>query len=92
MKQKWYFNAILAVIAAVMAIMQEVWIGTPLYFWNAFAAGAAYGVSLSVCVELARGVFCEIDYQNEWKQMLKNACIGGVFGIIAALITTLLVL
>ena len=87
--KSWILNAIVAVIAAVLGIMQEVWLGTPLYFLNAFAVGATYGISLSICVELARGVFCEVDFPNEWKHMLKNACIGGVIGVLAALATAL---
>lgn len=87
--KSWILNAIVAVIAAVLGIMQEVWLGTPLYFLNAFAVGATYGISLSLCVELARGVFCEVDYKEEWKGMLKNVCYGGIFGIIIALATAL---
>ena len=44
MKQKWYFNAILAVIAAVMAIMQEVWLETPLSFIGSFVFGSVIGL------------------------------------------------
>ena len=87
--KSWILNAIVAMLAAFFGIMQEVWLGTPLYFLSAFAAGAVYGLCLSVCVELARGVFCEVDYNEEWKGMLKNVCIGGVFGIIVALVMAL---
>ena len=80
----WILNAIVAVIAAFLGIMQEVWLGTPLYFWNAFAGGVAYGISLAICVELARGVFCEVDVKNEWKRMLVNVGLGSIFAIIVA--------
>ena len=82
--KSWFVNAIVAVLAAFFGIMQEVWLGTPLCFLNAFAVGATYGISLSICVELARGVFCEVDFPNEWKHMLVNVGLGSIFAIIVA--------
>lgn len=88
MKQKWYFNAILSVIAAVMAIMQEVWLGTPLNFIGAFVFGSVIGFCLSACAEWVKILPKFIDY---WKWQWPPVIIGSVFGIIAALVTALLV-
>lgn len=88
MKQYWIINAVLAVIAAIIAIMQEVWLGTPLYFWNAFAVGSSWGIALSACGEWAKIMPKWIDY-NEWSW--KNFAIGSVFGVITALTTAIIV-
>lgn len=87
-KYFWIVNAILAVIAAIMAIMQEVWLGTPLYFWNAFAVGSCIAICLSACGEWVKILPKFIPY---WDWHWKDVIIGSVFGIIAALVTALLV-
>ena len=88
MKQKWYFNAILAVIAAVMAIMQEVWLETPLSFIGSFVFGSVIGFCFSAGGEWLKILPKFINY-DEWHW--KAVIIGSVFVIVAALITALLV-
>lgn len=88
MKQYWIINAVLAVIAAIIAIMQEVWLGTPLFIPSAFAVGASFGIALSACAEWAKIMPEWIDY-NEWSW--KNFAIGSVFGVITALTTAIIV-
>ena len=88
MKQLWIINAVLAVIAAVIAIMQEVWLGTPLFFWNAFAVGSSWGIALSACGEWAKIMPKWIAY-DEWQW--NHVFIGSAFGIWAALVTALAV-
>ena len=80
MKKSWILNAIVAVIAAIFAILQEKWLGTPLLFLNLFCLGASCALALSVCVEIARKVFSEIGWN--WSRII----IGAGYGIIAALI------
>ena len=88
MKQFWVINAVLAVIAAVLGVMQEIWLGTPLYFWNAFGMSACYGILFAAAAEWAKILPKFIDY---WKWSWTDVAIGGVFGILAALITSLAV-
>ena len=80
-----YFNVILAVLAAVLIIMQEVWIGTPIVFLNSFVLGTCAAVGFSWAGEviklIAGGSFV-------WKRTIP----GIIVGVIAALVTTLLVL
>lgn len=88
MKNSWIINAILAVIAAVMAIMQEIWISTPLTVLEAFVFGSVIGACLSACGEWAKILPKWINY-DEYSWM--NVGIGTGFGILAALITALAV-
>lgn len=88
MKQKWYFNVILAVIAAVMAIMQEVWLGTPLNFTGSFVFGSIIGFCFSAGAEWLKILPKFINY---WEWHWRDVAIGSVFGVVAALITALAV-
>ena len=72
MKMYWIINVVLAVIAAVLGVFQEVWLGTPLYFWN---------VLIKILPK----------FINYWHWQWKDVIIGCVFGIVAAIITTLAV-
>lgn len=85
MKSSWILNAIFAVVAAIFAILQEKWLGMPQSFLNLFGLGASCALALSVCVELARGVFSEIGWS--WERII----IGSGYGIIVALITSAII-
>lgn len=80
----YWFNVLLAVLAAVLIIMQEVWIGTSLVFLPLFALGSAAGIGFSWGAEvikfLAGGGY-------DWKRMIP----GAILGVVAALITAILV-
>jgi hypothetical protein len=77
----YWFNSILAVLAAVLIIMQEVWIGSPFAFINSLVLGSAaaigFSLSASVISFLAWG----------FKFNKKNILIGAIAGIVAALVT-----
>lgn len=81
-----WFNVLLAVLAAVLIIMQEVWIGTALVFLPLFALGACAGIGFSWGAEVIKFV---VDRRNgyEWKRIIP----GAILGVIAALVTALLV-
>ena len=88
MKNSWIINAIFAVIAAVMAVMQEIWIDTPMNVLGGFGFGSVIGACFSACGEWAKILPKWINY-DEYSWM--NVGIGAGFGIIAALITALAV-
>ena len=79
-----YFNALFAVLAAVLIILQEVCLGTPLLFINLFAISACAGFGFSWIVEGIKFLFHD-------KFIVKEAVLGSIAGIVAALITTLLI-
>ena len=82
-----YFNAVLAVLAAFFAILQEVLIGTALPFINFFLLGALVGVCFSWAAEALKMVFIE-GSPYSWKKVLY----GGIVGIVAALVFALIML
>lgn len=88
--QSVYFNVILAVVAAVMAVMQEVWIGTSIVFINNFALAGLAGIGFSIAAEILKIVFFHGGVQRKFNT--KQVLIGCGFGVVAALITVLLVL
>jgi hypothetical protein len=80
-----WWNTILAVIAAVLSIMQEVWLGTAFEFLNFFVLGSAvaFGFSWSASV---------IGYLTYRIRLIwKNIWIGTAVGVVAALLTVLLI-
>lgn len=85
MKQYWIINAIVAVIAAIFAILQEYWIGTQMSVIGSVGYGTLIGLALSVCAEIGKSVFID------WKWRWRHVAIGSVFGIVAAIITALCV-
>ena len=87
--QSIYFNVILAVVAAVMAVMQEVWIGTPMVFINSFALAGLAGIGFSVAAEIMKIVFFHGGVPRKFNT--KQVLVGCGFGVVAALITALLV-
>ena len=86
MKQYWIINAIIAILMAVFAVMQEVWLDTPLYFWNAFGLSASCGIVGAFCAEWVKILPKFINY---WEWHWSDVIIGGVIGVLAALATTL---
>lgn len=81
-----WFNALLAVLAAVLIILQEVWIGTALVFLPLFALGTCASIGFAWGAEVIKFV---VDRRNgyEWKRMIP----GAILGILAALVTALIV-
>jgi hypothetical protein len=81
-----WFNALLAVLAAVLIILQEVWIGTALVFLPLFTLGACAGLGFSWIAEVIKYI---VNNENgyKWKRMIP----GAILGVIAALVTALLV-
>lgn len=88
MKQYWIINAIIAVLFAVFAVMQEVWLDTHLYFWNSFGLSASFGIAGAACAEWAKILPKFINY---WEWHWSDFIIGGVIGVFAALATALAV-
>ena len=86
MKRSWIINVVIAVIAAVVAVLQEIWLDTPLYFLNAFGLSASVGICFSAGAEILKILLKFINY---WEWHWKDVLIGCAFGILAALITSL---
>ena len=80
-----WFNILLAVLAAVLIIMQEVWIGTEFMFAAFLALGvaAAFGFSWGASVISYLAYHAPINWKRIW--------IGFGVGSLAALLTVLLV-
>ena len=81
-----YFNEVLAVIAAILAILQEVMLGTVLPFINIFLLGASVGICFSWAAEALKMVFIE-GSPYSWSKV----GYGAIAGILAALIVAILV-
>ena len=80
-----YFDVILAVLAAVLIIMQEVWIGSSIAVLNGFIMGGIAGIAFALIVGFVKKfIFGKFN--------TKNAIIACGCGIAAALVTALLVL
>jgi hypothetical protein len=82
-----YFNVTLAVLAAFFAVFQEVAIGTVMPFLNIFLLSAFAGVSFSWMGEAIKILFFE-GFGYSWK----NVIYGGVFGILVALLSSIIML
>ena len=82
--KSFYFNAVLAVLAAVLIIMQEVWLGTPPAFINGFAMGGIAGIGFSIIAGVVQ-FFMNAGFNK------KFILIGSAVGIVAALVTMLLI-
>ena len=85
MMKKWIFNAILAAIAAVFAILQEKWLGTSLTLIESVGFGTLLGLGMSIVAEMSKKVFVE------WPWSWKAVGTGAIFGLSAAIITALCV-
>ena len=83
-QSKW-FNIVLALLAAVLVIMQEVWIGTELVFLPLLALGVAvaFGFAWGASVISFVAYHTPFNWKNIWLAF-------GV-GAVGALITALLV-
>lgn len=80
-----WFNVILAVLAAVLIIMQEVWLGGPILKFNVAVLGIFAGIGFSFSAEAIKILFAEGRFNA------KFGIVGSVFGALAAVITTLLI-
>lgn len=81
-----YFNMALAVLAAILIIMQEFFLGTPMVFLSQFALGVCASAGFSWGAEVLKMVFGK-DVKYSWK----NVLIGTIAGIFVALILAILV-
>ena len=81
----WLSNAVISALAAIMAIMQEVWIDTEYSFLAFLALGTSVGIALSLCTEMAKSVFWECKWN--WR----SVAIGALCGIFASIIMSLIV-
>lgn len=84
-----FFNIILAVIAAVLFVMQEVWLGTGAAMAGAMGIGALGGFGFSFLAEMIKIIFLNKDLSRKFS--VKQLLIGGGFGIAAAIVTALIV-
>ena len=80
-----WFNIVLAVLAAVLIIMQEVWIGAPILILNVITLGICAGIGFSLSAEVIKLLFFGGPFSG------KNAIIGSILGIIAAIVTGLII-
>jgi hypothetical protein len=78
-----YFNIVLAVLAAVFSILQEVWLGTDIQVLNAVIMTIAVSIGFSVGADVVKFLAFNSKFN------LNNIVIGSVSGIIAGLITLL---
>lgn len=83
--QSVYFNIVLAVLAAVLIIVQEFCLATALPFINLFALGALAGVCFSFGAEILKQIFVKEDGKFNYKDF----GIGCAFGVVAAFIVAL---
>jgi len=79
MKQKFIVNAVVAIIAAFFAAMQEYWLGTKITFFVALAYGSVVGAVMSWATEIAKNVF------SEWGWSWKDVIIGAIAGVVMSL-------
>lgn len=79
----WLSNVLVAVLAAVMAVMQEVWLNTEYSFVNFLALGVSVGLALSLCTEIAKSIFW--DRRWSWTDVATGALAGIVTAYIMAL-------
>lgn len=82
-----YFNVTLAVLAAFFAVFQEVAIGTVMPFLNIFLLSALAGVGFSWMGEAIK-ILCFEGFRYSWKSVIY----GAVFGIIVALLSSIILL
>ena len=80
----YWFNVLIAVIAAYFAVMQEVWIGTDINVIGGIAFGTVAGFCLSICAEIIK-MLPKVTY---WNKM--HVIYGTIGGFISALITSIL--
>lgn len=80
---KGWLNVLLAVLAAIFGVMQEVWLGTEPNFLSFFAMSASYAVCFTFCAEILKMVFKE---GNEWNW--SDLVFGGLCGILTAIAAT----
>lgn len=80
---KGWLNVLLAVLAAIFGVMQEVWLGTEPLFLPFFATSASYAVCFTFCAEIFKMVFVR---GNKWSW--NDLIFGGLCGILTAIAAT----
>lgn len=80
-----WFNIILAMLAASLIILQEVWIGAPIEILNVTVLGMCAALGFTLVAEVVKMLFFGGMFT------LKNAMIGAFFGIAAAVATAALI-
>jgi hypothetical protein len=83
--KEWYLNALVAVIAAVLSITQEILILTEPDFLSFFALGFAASAVMSLCTEMVKSVIWDHRWCNS------NITYGAIAGTIASFIAALAV-
>ena len=84
---KGWLNVLLAVLAAIFGVMQEVWLGTEPNFLSFFAMSASYAVCFTFCAEILRmifGKFFKKPHEWNWNDLI----FGGLCGILTAIAAT----
>lgn len=81
-----YFNVILSLLASVLAIMQEVWIGSTVPFVNALFMGSFAGIGFAFIAEGIKLLFFGGKFNG------KSVLVASILGIIAALVTAIVAL
>lgn len=80
-----WFNIILAMLAASLIILQEVWIGAPIEILNVTVLGICAGLGFTMAAEVIKMLFFGGVFT------LKNAAVGGFFGLVAAIATAAII-
>lgn len=80
----YWFNVVIAAIAAYFAIMQEVWIGTDINTIGAIGFGTVAAFCLSIGAEIIK-MLPKITYWNK-----THVIYGTIGGFISAVITSIL--
>ena len=84
---KGWLNVLLAVLAAIFGVMQEVWLGTEPNFLSFFAMSASYAVCFTFCAEILKmifGKFFKKPHEWNWNDLI----FGGLCGILTAIAAT----
>lgn len=84
--ESYWFNVVLAVLAGLLAVMQEVWIGTAFSFLGFFGLGTAVAFCFSWGAEVIGKIFFKEGFEFKWSDVL----VGGIAGTITVLLLVLL--
>ena len=84
--ESYWFNVVLAVLAGILALLQEVWIGTTMTFLASLGYGAAVAFCFSWGAEVIGKIFFKEGFEFKWSDVL----VGGIVGTVAVLILALL--
>ena len=79
----WLSNVLVAVVTAIMAVMQEVLIDTEYSFITFLCIGGSIGIAMSIATEIAKSVFW--DHRWSWADISTGALVGVITAYIMAL-------